>query len=46
MVEDNQINEIIESCEGMTLEDTVHKLIDTANENGGMDNIAVVLAEV
>lgn len=46
MVDDNQINTIIEACEGMTLEDTVHKLIDAANENGGMDNIAVVLAEV
>ena len=46
MVEDNQINEIVLACEGMTLEDTVHKLIDAANENGGMDNIAVVLAEV
>lgn len=46
MVEDSQINEIIDNCEGMTLEDTVHKLIDAANENGGMDNIAVVLARV
>ena len=46
MVEDSQINKIIEDCKGMALEDTVHKLIDAANENGGMDNIAVVLAEV
>ena len=46
MVEDSQIIQIIDTCEGMTLEDTVHKLIDAANENGGMDNIAVVLANV
>ena len=46
MVEDSQIKEIVSACDEMTLEDTVHKLIDAANENGGMDNIAVVLAEV
>ena len=46
MVEDSQINKIIEECSSKTLEDTVHKLIDAANENGGLDNIAVVLAQV
>ena len=46
MVDDSQINKIIEECESKTLEDTVHKLIDAANENGGLDNIAVVLAQV
>ena len=46
MVDDSQINKIIEECESKTLEDTVHKLIDAANENGGLDNIAVVLARV
>ena len=46
MVEDSQINKIIEECSGKTLEETVHKLIDAANENGGCDNIAVVLAQV
>ena len=46
MVEDSQINKIIEECSAKTLEDTVHKLIDAANENGGLDNIAVVLAQV
>ena len=46
MVEDSQIIRIIEECSGKTLEDTVHKLIDAANENGGCDNIAVVLAQV
>ena len=46
MVEDSQINKIVEECSSKTLEDTVHKLIDAANENGGLDNIAVVLAQV
>ena len=46
MVEDSQINEIISACNEMTLEDTAHKLVDAANENGGMDNIAVVIAKV
>jgi protein phosphatase len=46
MVEDSQINDIVKGCAGKTLEDTVHKLIDIANENGGLDNIAVVLAQV
>ncbi len=46
MVEDSQINDIVKECAGKTLEDTVHKLIDIANENGGLDNIAVVLAQV
>lgn len=45
MVEDSQINDIIKEYAGKTLEDTVHRLIDIANENGGLDNIAVVLAE-
>ena len=46
MVEDSQINDIVKECAGKTLDDTVHKLIDIANENGGLDNIAVVLAQV
>ena len=46
MVEDSQISRIIDECAEKTLEDTVHKLIDAANENGGCDNIAVVLAQV
>lgn len=46
MVEDSQISKIIAECADKELEDTVHKLIDAANENGGLDNIAVVLAEV
>lgn len=45
MVEDNDINSIVNDAEE-SLEDVVHKLIDSANENGGLDNIAVVLAEV
>lgn len=46
MVDDSQINNIVDECAGKTLEETVHKLIDAANENGGHDNIAVVLALV
>lgn len=45
MVEDKDINSIVSEAEE-SLEDVVHKLIDSANENGGLDNIAVVLAEV
>lgn len=46
MVEDSQIKSIIQEYANRTLEDTVIRLIDTANENGGLDNIAVVLAQV
>ena len=46
MVDDSQINDIVDEYSGKTLEETVHKLIDVANENGGHDNIAVVLALV
>lgn len=46
MVEDSQISDIVKEYAGKTLEDTVRKLIDIANENGGLDNIAVVLAQV
>ena len=46
MVDDSQINDIVDEYAGKTLEETVHKLIDAANENGGHDNIAVVLALV
>ena len=46
MVDDKELEAIIKECIGEGLEATVHKLIDTANSNGGLDNIAVVLAEV
>lgn len=46
MVDDNVICEVVAGCGDMALENIVHKLIEAANENGGMDNIAVVLAEV
>lgn len=46
MVEDSDIKKIIENCSDGNIEEAVHKLIDAANENGGLDNIAVVLAEV
>lgn len=43
MVEDNAIKEIITGCGD--IQEAVHKLIKTANDNGGKDNIAVVLVE-
>ena len=46
MVDDKELEAIIKECGQDTLECTVHKLIDTANNNGGLDNIAVVLAEI
>lgn len=46
MVEDDEISNVIEEYKGEDLEIAVRKLIDKANENGGLDNIAVVLAEV
>lgn len=46
MLEDSQISDIIAGGGDVKLENTVRKLIEAANENGGMDNIAVVLAEV
>lgn len=44
MVEDKEILSII--MEKDDLEESVHKLIDVANENGGKDNIAVLIAEL
>ena len=44
MVEDEEIQNIIRSSDN--LENAVHKLIDTANENGGKDNIAVLVVEL
>ena len=44
MIEDKDIFSIVNSCND--LEDTVHKLVCVANENGGKDNIAVVLVEL
>lgn len=46
MVEDADIKSIVDGCSDGNIEEAVHKLIDTANDNGGLDNIAVVLAEV
>ena len=43
MVEDETIKEIITGSSD--IQDAVHKLIKTANDNGGKDNIAVVLVE-
>lgn len=44
MVDDIQIKNIIGT--GEHIEDIVHTLIDTANSNGGKDNIAVLLAKI
>lgn len=44
MVEDKDILRIVN--ESSDLEDAVRKLIDMANENGGKDNIAVLIAEL
>ena len=41
MVEDEQISAILKS--GQSLEKTGKKLIETANKNGGKDNIAVIV---
>lgn len=43
MIEDYDIKRIISGSDNF--EDAVHKLIDKANENGGTDNISVVLVE-
>lgn len=43
MIEDSQMKEILD--ERKDLPSAVEKLIDTANENGGRDNIAVILIE-
>ncbi len=44
MVDDERIKRIIKGNE--EVEDAVHTLIDAANDNGGKDNIAVLLAKV
>lgn len=43
MVEDEQIREIV--CGEGTLSDRGNRLVDLANENGGRDNITVVLVD-
>ena len=44
MIEDNDILSIING--NNDIESTVHKLIDLANDSGGKDNIAVLVAEL
>jgi serine/threonine protein phosphatase PrpC len=44
MVSDLEIQSIIESSQNNT--EAIENLIDTANENGGVDNITVILAEI
>ncbi len=46
MVDDSMIKSIIDGCADGDMETVVNRLVDAANENGGLDNIAVVLAEV
>ena len=43
MVEDDQIKKILD--EDISLKDKADKLIDEANDNGGFDNISVILLE-
>ena len=43
MIEDSQIREILERR--VDLKSGAQELVDTANRNGGRDNIAVVLVE-
>lgn len=45
MIEDEDIRDIIIQGNPDKLEETAQKLIDTANNNGGKDNIAVVLVK-
>ncbi len=42
MVEDQKMKEIVKACNG-DLERAVASLVDTANRNGGVDNITVIL---
>lgn len=44
MIEDNDILSVIAG--NNDIESTVHKLIDLANDSGGKDNIAVLIAEL
>ncbi len=43
MADDEDIKDVI--CSEGTLRDRAHRLVDMANENGGRDNISVVLIE-
>lgn len=42
MVEDSEIEKILKQTDNLT--DAAEKLVETANEHGGLDNIAVVIA--
>ena len=44
MVEDEEILEIVRKSS--SIEEAASTLVDTANKNGGKDNISVVLAEI
>ena len=48
LITDEEMLDIVQKCfyEGQDLNHTVKKLIDAANENGGDDNITVVMAQV
>ena len=43
MIDDEEIRRIL--SEGGSLEERVEKLVDTANQNGGKDNISVIVIE-
>jgi protein phosphatase len=44
MVDDEKIHQILN--EGGRLKDRVEKLVETANQNGGKDNISVIVMEL
>ncbi len=44
MVDDGEIEQVLSS--NLSIEDKTRKLIDRANDNGGLDNIAVVIVEL
>jgi protein phosphatase len=43
MVDDSKIKKILD--EKISIEDKANKLINEANDNGGLDNISVILVE-
>ena len=44
MIDYDEIKTIL--CEDLPLKDKCQKLVDRANDNGGEDNITVILAEI
>ena len=44
MVEDDEIDQVL--ADNASVEDKTKKLLDRANENGGKDNIAIIIVEL